>query len=131
MGRRLRRHAGRRRQSPAERSGLAALLRPRRAHDGAEGELPDADAHRSAFKYAGAIHQHHNGIPMRGGRRAMKAFLLVLMLTVTPLAGANAADPPQSIYNLQVQLTDQSGAARRLDMQRGHPVLITMFYGSC
>jgi protein SCO1 len=61
----------------------------------------------------------------------MKAFLLVLMLTVTPLAGANAADPPQSIYNLQVQLTDQSGAARRLDMQRGHPVLITMFYGSC
>ena len=61
----------------------------------------------------------------------MKAFLLALLLTVTPFAGADAADPPQSIYNLQVQLTDQSGAVRGLDMQRGHPVLITMFYGSC
>jgi len=26
---------------------------------------------------------------------------------------------------------DQDGAVRALDMHRGHPVLVTMFYGSC
>jgi protein SCO1 len=61
----------------------------------------------------------------------MRALLLALLLTVTPLVGAKAADPPQSIYNLDVQLIDQSGAVRGLDMHRGHPVLVTMFYGSC
>jgi protein SCO1/2 len=57
----------------------------------------------------------------------MKRWLLILLL-----ATATAhADSPGSIYNLQVALTDQSGAARQLDLYRGHPVLITMFYGSC
>jgi protein SCO1 len=61
----------------------------------------------------------------------MKAFLIALLLTVTSLAGANTGYPPQSVYNLRAKLTDQSGAVHGLDMQRGHPVLITMFYGSC
>lgn len=61
----------------------------------------------------------------------MKALLLVLLLTVASFAGAAAGDPPQSIYNLSAKLIDQSGTARDLDMQRGHPVLVTMFYGSC
>lgn len=61
----------------------------------------------------------------------MRAFLLVLLLTVAPLAGADGGYPPQSIYNLYAKLIDQSGAMQRLDMHRGHPVLVTMFYGSC
>lgn len=36
-----------------------------------------------------------------------------------------------SIYDLDVSLTDESGAVRKLDAFRGHPVLVTMFYGSC
>jgi protein SCO1/2 len=61
----------------------------------------------------------------------MKAWLLVLLLTLAAPAGADAADPPQSIYNLRAKLVDQSGIVRGLDMHRGHPVLVTMFYGSC
>lgn len=61
----------------------------------------------------------------------MRALLLALLLTAAPLAGADPGDPPQSIYNLGARLVDQSGAARSLDMHRGHPVLVTMFYGSC
>lgn len=36
-----------------------------------------------------------------------------------------------SIYDLRVPLLDDTGAVRSLDTLRGHPVLITMFYGSC
>lgn len=36
-----------------------------------------------------------------------------------------------SIYDLELSLTDESGHVRRLDSFRGHPVLVTMFYGSC
>lgn len=36
-----------------------------------------------------------------------------------------------SIYDLQMALTDDTGTVRSLDAFRGHPVLITMFYGSC
>lgn len=61
----------------------------------------------------------------------MRALLLALLLTAAPLAGAGSGDPPQSIYNLSAKLVDQSGAARGLDVHRGHPVLVTMFYGSC
>ena len=48
---------------------------------------------------------------------------------LTPLASADPGDPPQSIYNLNAKLIDQSGAVQGLDMHRGHPVLVTMFYG--
>lgn len=61
----------------------------------------------------------------------MRTFLLALLLVVAPLAGADAGYPPQSIYNLTTRLVDQSGAPRGLDMHRGHPVLVTMFYGGC
>jgi protein SCO1/2 len=36
-----------------------------------------------------------------------------------------------SIYDLHVPLFDETGTVRPLDTFRGHPVLITMFYGSC
>lgn len=60
----------------------------------------------------------------------MKFPFFVLLLAC---AMAQAADryPPQSIYNLEATLTDQDGVDRALDSGHGHPVLITMFYGSC
>jgi protein SCO1 len=61
----------------------------------------------------------------------MKALLLALLSTWTTLASAGTGYPPQSIYNLSAKLVDQSGTARALDMHRGHPVLVTMFYGGC
>ena len=61
----------------------------------------------------------------------MRAFLLALLLTVAPFVGADVGYPPQSIYNLHAKLIDQSGTVRGLDMHGGHPVLVTMFYGSC
>jgi len=36
-----------------------------------------------------------------------------------------------SVYDLPVALRDDSGAVRPLEAFRGHPVLVTMFYGSC
>lgn len=58
-----------------------------------------------------------------------------------PVAAPTVASTPQhelvptssaaSIYDLSISLTDETGARRALDTFRGHPVLITMFYGSC
>ena len=44
-----------------------------------------------------------------------------------PAEGARAP----SIYDLEIRLTDQSAVVRSLAAFRGHPVLITMFYGGC
>jgi protein SCO1 len=61
----------------------------------------------------------------------VKALLFALLLAAASSTNADVRYPPQSVYNLEAKLIDQSGAARGLDMQRGHPVLVTMFYGSC
>jgi len=63
----------------------------------------------------------------------MKFFAaLVLLGGVLPgMAAAKESDPPDSIYQLEARLTDQAGHAQGLDLYRGSPVLITMFYGSC
>ncbi len=37
----------------------------------------------------------------------------------------------ESIYLLQTTLVDQDGAKVPLDVYRGHPVIIAMFYGTC
>lgn len=59
--------------------------------------------------------------------------LLVLLATAlaSALATAQSPYPPQSIYHLDAELIDQSGERHGLDLYRGHPVLITMFYGQC
>jgi protein SCO1 len=57
----------------------------------------------------------------------MKRLLLCLLLTIC----VAHADSPGSIYNLNVTLANASGAQHGLDVHRGHPVLVTMFYGSC
>ena len=57
----------------------------------------------------------------------MKRLILSLLLTIC----VAHADSPGSIYNLNATLIDATGAQHRLDVHRGHPVLVTMFYGSC
>ena len=57
----------------------------------------------------------------------MKRLFLILML----LAAVVRADAPESVYQLDVALTNQSGEQHQIDKHRGHPVLVTMFYGSC
>lgn len=44
---------------------------------------------------------------------------------------ASAEVPPDSVYQLHARLTTQTAATAGLDLHRGHPTLITMFYGSC
>lgn len=47
-------------------------------------------------------------------------------------ATAHAAEPPgDSVYRLSAPLSDQAGVATVLHRYRGHPVLVSMFYGSC
>lgn len=53
--------------------------------------------------------------------------------TAVPMA---AMKPPKlgsgpSLYDLDLALTAQTGAPIRLDIDRGHPTLVSMFYGSC
>lgn len=46
---------------------------------------------------------------------------------------AMAAEKPARVglYDLQAQLVDHAGRTVPLDLFRGHPVLISMFYGTC
>jgi protein SCO1/2 len=72
--------------------------------------------------------------------------MLLLAIGVACMSGCNdhgastaratstvAAAPSRSpsIYPLGVALRDQDGAPIALDVFRGHPVIVTMFYGSC
>lgn len=62
----------------------------------------------------------------------MKRLGLCLLLACCAAgAGEGVATPAESIYQLHSRLTTQSGAPAQLDLYRGHPVLISMFYGSC
>lgn len=52
--------------------------------------------------------------------------------TTTSAAESVAALAPSApIYPLHVALRDQRDAAIGLDLHRGHPVIVSMFYGSC
>lgn len=57
------------------------------------------------------------------------AFLALALGAATGRAAEH--DPPQSLYHLDARLIDQAGKKHGLDVYRGHPVLITMFYSSC
>jgi protein SCO1/2 len=68
------------------------------------------------------------------------AGLLAAGVAVAPPAAAQGhrheameAAPPRgdSVYALSASLVDQRGRAVGLDLFRGHPVLISMFYASC
>jgi protein SCO1/2 len=65
--------------------------------------------------------------------RTLKLFCLssLFAMTLSSFTQAQAEPETPSVYELELALTDQSGASRRLDMYRGHVVLVTMFYGRC
>ena len=63
-------------------------------------------------------------------RRPSVAFALLIYVLAAPLA-ARDSDPPASLYHLEARLTNQDGQSLGLDVHRGHPVLVTMFYSSC
>jgi cytochrome oxidase Cu insertion factor (SCO1/SenC/PrrC family) len=46
-------------------------------------------------------------------------------------AASGTSTPGGSIYQLGLALRDQTGATVPLDAQRGRPVIISMFYGTC
>jgi protein SCO1/2 len=63
----------------------------------------------------------------------MKSLLAILlaMLSFGSSAVAEPSYPASSLYNLDADLTNQSGQSHHLDVYAGEPVLITLFYGSC
>jgi protein SCO1/2 len=57
--------------------------------------------------------------------------LLIRLVLILYCGLTIAGTEGESLYQLHIQLTDQSGNAVSLDTFRGQPVLISMFYGSC
>jgi protein SCO1/2 len=57
--------------------------------------------------------------------------LLAALVAMVANLGARAADPSTSLYQLGARLTAQDGRDVGLDLHRGHPVLVTMFYAGC
>jgi protein SCO1/2 len=53
------------------------------------------------------------------------------LLALWVLTAAAATDPSESLYQLKAPLVSQDGRAIGLDVYRGQPVLVTMFYASC
>lgn len=59
----------------------------------------------------------------------MKMLLRLILVAYAGLACAGSGG--ESLYQLELDLTDQDGANVGLNVFQGKPVLITMFYGSC
>jgi protein SCO1/2 len=59
----------------------------------------------------------------------MKTLIRLVLIFHCSLSIAVAHE--ESLYQLQIGLTDQNGTHSGLDVFRGQPVLIAMFYGSC
>ncbi|HEV8442703.1 MAG TPA: SCO family protein [Steroidobacteraceae bacterium] len=64
-------------------------------------------------------------------KRRRTTWLGMLALLAVAPGMARDADPPDSLYHLDARLTSQAGQPQGLDLYRGHPVLVTMFYSSC
>jgi protein SCO1 len=65
---------------------------------------------------------------MRGAYRLLAGALVFLAATSICFPAELPAD---SVYQLRTQLTTQKATPAGLDLYRGHPTLISMFYGSC
>jgi protein SCO1 len=61
----------------------------------------------------------------------LRLLIASLAFLLTSAVCASADVPPDSVYQLHARLTTQTAATAGLDLHRGHPTLITMFYGSC
>lgn len=57
--------------------------------------------------------------------------MAAILVFACVIGSAPAATPGDSLYQMQIPLTDQGGKPVKLDLYAGHPVLVTMFYGSC
>lgn len=62
--------------------------------------------------------------------RYMNVTVFLMAMSIST-SGYASELPETSIYHLDVKLTDQHGIARSLDVFRGHPVIISMFYATC
>ncbi len=64
--------------------------------------------------------------------RHVTSFLLVSAACGALLAAPPASPlPADSVYQLEVTLTDQQGREQKLSSHRGQPMLVSMFYTSC
>lgn len=61
----------------------------------------------------------------------MKRLLVLLCLLLAGVAHAATTLPRDSIYQLNVGLTDQAGKTWPLSARQGHVQLVSMFYSSC
>ena len=59
------------------------------------------------------------------------AVMLALLCAAGVAPAAAPVIPEDSLYQLAMPLADQAGRPATLDLARGHPVMVTMFYGSC
>jgi protein SCO1 len=59
----------------------------------------------------------------------MRTFIRSLLIFYCGLSVAGTHD--ESLYQMQIDLTDQNGVRSGLDVFRGQPVLISMFYADC
>jgi protein SCO1/2 len=59
------------------------------------------------------------------------AMTAALAWASAPSPGAEQDLPSDSLYQLQIPLRSQTGDTVAFDMDRGHPTLVSMFYGSC
>lgn len=57
--------------------------------------------------------------------------LVAAALAVVLAAAVAEGEEAPSLYDLKAKLQDQSGREVGLDVHRGHPTLIAMFYASC
>jgi protein SCO1 len=64
---------------------------------------------------------------------AALTWLVILGTSASGAPGTTAVDatPDDSVYQLTGSLIDQAGQTVHLDVHRGHPVLLSMFYTSC
>lgn len=65
------------------------------------------------------------------GRKVIQMGVLGTALAFGLAAGAAPTVPGDSVYQLKVALTDQSGAPTTLDRYAGQPTVVSMFYASC
>ena len=62
--------------------------------------------------------------------RRLFSVICISLLSLSSVA-AGPSYPSTSLYNLHVRLVDAAGQVHGMDIYRGRPVLVTMFYGSC
>ncbi len=84
----------------------------------------------AAFLFAGVCARPEPRVAERQSRSVPAgAAPSVAARVAAPVAPAASEAP--SVYDLHARLLDDRGEPLALDAFRGHPVLITMFYGSC